>query len=252
MTEANKKALLVAFYLSKFDRRGISILGYKTLNEAFKGIGASLGVKPATVKNMRDSFDPYCSHIRAGWYQREILPSRANVIAAYNEVSEEAMAEIVSAILSGGDMSSQAYIIPIVQISDGAALLAEDTPYAQRIRTGEEAENHFITEFPTLELFQGSKLEDMRKIGIGFDFRTSFSESYYAVEVKGLRGEHGSISFTDKEWSVASILRDNYFLALVRDLDKKPSLEVLADPVSCIEVKMKSFEAVSIYWSAKV
>ena len=39
MTEAHKRALVVAYYLSKFDRKGVRALGFTSFNDAFERIG---------------------------------------------------------------------------------------------------------------------------------------------------------------------------------------------------------------------
>src|SRR5438552_3935660 len=143
-TEAHKRALVVAYYLSRFDRKGVRSLGYDTFSQAFEKIGQALGVPASTVKHMRDSFDPYCSQVRVGWYQRKILPSRANVIQAYDGLSEEAMALIVQEVLKGNTRATQIYTAPIAVKEDKQLyLLAEDTPFANRLRTGEKAETFF-------------------------------------------------------------------------------------------------------------
>ena len=253
MDDAHKRALIVAYYLSRFDRKGIRALKYATALQAFEDIGAKLGVKPSTVKHMRDSFDPYCSHVRVGWYQRPILRSRANVIEAYDELSEAAVAEIVSEILKGKPEDTHQYIAPISgEEADTDVSLDENSAFANRLRTGETAETFFMERFATLPAFQGSKLEDTRKLGIGFDFRALFPSSYQAIEVKGIRAAVGYISFTDKEWSLAQVLNQNYILALVRSLDKEPMLELMPNPTVHLEGKMRSIESVSVCWNAKV
>lgn len=249
---AHKKALIVAFYLSKFDRKGVRQLGYNNFTEAFDAIGRTLSVKPSTVKHMRDSFDPYCSRVRVGWYQRKILPSRAGVIEAFDQVSEEAMVEIVQQLLHEGEVATQLYTAPISTPEKDALNLTDDNPFALRIRTGEKAEQFFIDQYPYLELFQESLLEDTRKFGIGFDFRATFTSSYYAIEVKGVNDLHGYISFTDKEWNVAKMLGSDYVLALVRALDYKPQLELIPNPTLSISAKMKSVQSISVIWNAKV
>jgi hypothetical protein len=253
MTESHKRALIVAYYMSRFDRKGVRLLGFDTFNEAFAKIGKTLSVPASTVKHMRDSFDPYCSQVRVGWYQRKILPSRANVIQAYDELSEAAMAEIVHEILSGDEKAAQLYTAPISNLDDEAAsILSENTSFANRLRTGDKAEAFFMEQFPQLGQFRGSVLEDTRKLGIGFDFRASFPSSFQAIEVKGVCNEHGYISFTDKEWSVAHILQGDYLLALVRGLDYKPVLDFVPNPTLHLTARMQTIESVSVCWNAKV
>ena len=253
MTETNKRALIVAYYLSRFDRKGIHALGYGTTSEAFNRLGERLNVKPSTLKQMRDSFDPYCSQVRVGWYQRQILPSRANVIQAYDALSEASVAEIVREILNGTEEATRLFIAPISG-EDSSVNLASDenSAFANRLRTGETAETFFMTLFDTLAMFQGGTLEDTRKLGTGFDFRALFPSSYQAIEVKGVIEEHGYVSFTDKEWSIAQLLNHDYILALVRSLDKQPSLDLIPNPTAALVAKMHSIESVSVCWNAKV
>jgi hypothetical protein len=249
---AHKKALIVAFYLSKFDRKGVRNLGYNNFTEAFNKIGEMLGVKPSSVKHMRDSFDPYCSYVRVGWYQRKILPSRMSVIEAFNQISEEAMIKIIQELLYAGEEATKIYTAPVSQPETVDLDIVDDNPFALRIQTGEKAEQFFMDQYPYLKLFQHSSLEDTRKLGIGFDFRVNFSGNYYAVEVKGVKDKHGYISFTDKEWNVAKILKQDYVLALVRGLDYNPEMELIPDPTQIIAATMKSVQSVSIIWNAKV
>ena len=75
MKPQNELALIVAYYLSRFDKQGYSLLGYKTFMDATKGIGLTLGVKPRTIQGMRDEFDPYNQNNRIGW-ERELRGSR--------------------------------------------------------------------------------------------------------------------------------------------------------------------------------
>ena len=206
------------------------------------------------LKHMRDSFDPYCSVVRVGWYQRPVLRSRANVMQAYDGVSEAAMTLIVQDILRGNSVNTALYTAPISEI--GAEMdddvLSENNPYANRLKTGEDAERYFMEQFPQIGKFLGSKLEDTRKLGIGFDFRAIFPQHYHAIEVKGISEAKGLISFTDKEWSVAQLLADSYILALVRSVSIRPKLDLVINPVKHIKVIMRTTESITVRWNAKV
>lgn len=253
MTDAHRRALVVAYFLSRFDRKGVRELGYASFSDAFDKVGHALGVPSATVKHMRDSFDPYCSQVRVGWYQRPILRSRANVIQAYDEVGVAGMAEIVRGILAGDSHTVRLAIAPIADITAASdTLLDDDNPFSSRLRTGDLAEEFFLTSFPSLGLFMGSSLEDTRRLGIGYDFRASHIGGYRAVEVKGLLGDHGAILFTDREWSVARILEHSYVLAVVRSLATEPSLELYQNPVASLAVTMRVVESVSICWNTRI
>ena len=132
MSEANKRALIVAFYLSKFDRKGIRALGYGTAEQAFADLGEKLEVNKNTIKQMRDSFDPYCSVVRAGWHQRPILRSRANVIAAYDQASFEAMLYIVQTLID--PVQSAQAVAPYLAPIDENARILKSPPMTRRMR----------------------------------------------------------------------------------------------------------------------
>ena len=253
MDEAHKRALVVAYFLSRCDRKGYQSLGFATWNDAYDGIGAALGVPAATVKHMRDSFDPYCSPVRKGWHQRPVLRSRVQVMEAYADVSGDALHEIARDILLGNADATETYISPIV-VTDkkDVGIMGDNLAYAARLRTGEAAEEHFKAHYPFLPQFVGMELEDTRKLGTGFDFRVHGPEIVQAVEVKGIVGATGTIAFTDKEWAVAHYLKHDYILALVRSLNTAPALELTVDPAAHIAVSKRSIETVSVYWSAKV
>ena len=253
MDDAHKRALVIAYYLSRFDKKGFQALGFGTWGETYVGIGTALKVPSATIKHMRDSFDPYCSAVRQGWHQRPVLRSRIQVMEAYADLSGNALFEIAREILSGQENSSKVYIAPIAVIGKkDINILEENLAFAARLRTGELAEEYFRTQYPGLAQFAGMKLEDTRKLGTGFDFRLHGSDTTHAVEVKGIVGKSGSIAFTDKEWAVANYLKSDYILALVRSLESKPVLELTIDPAACLAVTRRSIETVSVYWSTTV
>lgn len=253
MTNAHKRALVIAYFLSRFDKKGFQALGFGTWNDAYDGIGVALGVPPATVKHMRDSFDPYCSPVRKGWHQRPVLRSRVQVMEAYADVSGDALFETARDILHGTADAMQIYTAPIAITSKkDAGIMGENLAFAARLRTGEAAEEYFKAQYPTLPQFVGMELEDTRKLGTGFDFRVHGPGIVRAVEVKGVVGKTGSIAFTDKEWSVAHYLKTDYILALVRSLETTPTLELTIDPATHVAVTRRNIETVSVYWSAKV
>lgn len=94
-----KDSLTVAYYLSRVNDVAIKELGYKTQRAAFEGLALIFGQKTATIKNMRDEFDPYFDNGRAGWYQREISPSRKEILDYYANVSVEELSTTVKTIV---------------------------------------------------------------------------------------------------------------------------------------------------------
>ena len=114
MEENRKLALLVAYYLSKFNNNGLKNLGYKTFTQAYNDIGERLNVKPNTVKNWRDEFDPLHENKRHGWYQRELRPSRLDIVEKFKDISEDAFIQIVSEILSSQSSTDKEKIVEII------------------------------------------------------------------------------------------------------------------------------------------
>ena len=103
--EKLKDSLTVAYYLSRVNSNALKKLGYSSWSLAFKKLGELLGQKPATIKNMRDEFDPYFENGRAGWYQKPLSTSRKEVFDLYAAISDSELEAIVLDILnnqSGG------------------------------------------------------------------------------------------------------------------------------------------------------
>ncbi len=102
-------SLTIAYYLSRVDKEALKELGYKNYTEAFKKLADILKQKPATIKNMRDEFDPYFDNGRKGWYQRELVGTRKEVFDKYASVSDRKLTEVVKEILSiyAGEMKNE-------------------------------------------------------------------------------------------------------------------------------------------------
>ncbi|GAE27811.1 5-methylcytosine-specific restriction related enzyme [Halalkalibacter wakoensis JCM 9140] len=102
MTESNqRKVLIVAYFLSKYDRRALEVLNYNTFTSAFKDVGTRLGIKPNTVKNRRDDFDSLHDNGRSGWYQKELSKSSLEIVDEFKDTSEAELAAIVKEIIYG-------------------------------------------------------------------------------------------------------------------------------------------------------
>jgi len=99
MTEENHLALIVALFLSKFDTDSYKALGYKSWTQALADIGDRLGVKPNTIKQIREQFDPLFPNSRVGWHQRPLSPTRIRVIEEFGGLSFDAYAMLVRSLL---------------------------------------------------------------------------------------------------------------------------------------------------------
>jgi hypothetical protein len=108
----------------------------------------------------------------------------------------------------------------------------EDRSFAKRLITGQAAEQYFKAKYREISLFQDFELEDTTRLGCGFDFRLISPSLFYGVEVKGLSEVSGSIALTSKEHSVASVLKDRFFLFVVKNFRENPFHEWYQDPLN--------------------
>src|SRR4051794_11313972 len=93
----NLLAIIVAFYLSKYDKQGLKNLGFKNDADAFETIAMILGIKKNYVKFRRDEFDPIHPW-RKGW-QRPMDNRIIKSIEALQDLEEADLREIVLGIL---------------------------------------------------------------------------------------------------------------------------------------------------------
>lgn len=97
--EQNRLALVIAYYLSKFDDFAYRRLGLGGMSQTHKVIGQILNVKQNTIKNMRDEFDPLHDNARKGWHQRDITGSRLKIVEKYSAYTEDKLFRQVQNIL---------------------------------------------------------------------------------------------------------------------------------------------------------
>ncbi|HHW31023.1 MAG TPA: DUF3883 domain-containing protein [Clostridiaceae bacterium] len=247
MEEYRKLGLLIAYYLSKYDREGLKRLGYNNFTQAYDDIGNKLNVKPNTVKNWRDEFDPLHGNDRHGWYQRELRPSRLEVVEKYKYISEDAFTQIVREILSTQHITEKFKFVEIISGTIGDKKQASTKEYTSSGLTGKRAEEIFLDKFSRGEIngFSGN-LIDTRNDGCGYDFK--LDSSSYVFEVKGLAGCNGGIRFTDKEWATAKKLKGNYILVLVSNIQDKPTIKMIIDPYSRLSANKQTYTTIAVEW----
>lgn len=251
MEEKNKLALIIAFYFSKFDRVAVENLGYKSFSEAFKVIGEILAVKPASIKQMREQFDPYHENTRVGWYQRPLSSSRRDVMNQYGGFSEAALRAIVLDILKtvrSGEQTDDNYTKYISDKDNFPISRESSSIYTTRGITGQSAEELFLALYNEGEINGFSvPLKDTRLNGTGYDFEM-IADPNYVFEVKGLRAEKGSVLFTDHEWKVAQNLREKYFVVLLFNLDEKVKVSIVQNPYEILKPKMQFYPIMQVNW----
>ena len=98
--DLQEDSLIIGYYFSRENDNGLTCLGYKNFNIAFKDLSTIMNQKWTTLKNMRDEFDPYFDNGRKGWYQRKLSPSRQVIFDRFENVKSEELNTIVKDIIS--------------------------------------------------------------------------------------------------------------------------------------------------------
>lgn len=128
-----------------------------------------------------------------------------------------------------------------------------DRSFAKRLITGQAAEEYFRTKYKEISLFKDFQFEDTTKLGCGFDFRLFSPSIFYGIEVKGLSESSASVALTSKEHSVASILKERFFLFVVKNFKEDPFHELYRDPLNGKLVFSRVEQrAVQVSWATRV
>ncbi len=240
--------LIVAFYLSKF-RDSYRNLGYKTMNSAHVDIGQKLGIKPNTLKNRRDDFDPLHDNDRVGWYQRPLMPSSKKVVECFQYLSETELREIVLQILHNPAFSDTVFMKELTHsMQSDYKYSQKKRPFLKRGVTGRRAEEHFIDHHSRTGKPQPGELIDCRDLGTGYDFEIRGIEGTYFVEIKGLDTDGGGILLTNKEWEMAKRLSGKYYLGVVHNVGNTPQIDFILDPASRVEPISSITRIVQVNW----
>lgn len=244
MEENRKSGLVVAYYLSRFNDKAYSSLGYGNKSETHKNIAKILNVSPNTVRNWRDEFDVLFPE-RKGWHYRKMAPSRIEAKDLIESLDETKILYIVKDILCKKISYSQ--ILEKVQLSEPSRVYLEKDNSARGI-TGKAAEEYFIKYYTEIEELPGGMLIDKRDHSCGYDFEIVGDECYY-IEVKGLSEINGGIMFTDKEWNTASEKGDHYILCFISNLKEKVSVKVLHNPYEKLNPKKNTIIVTQTTWA---
>lgn len=252
MDSNRKLAHIVAYYLSRFDKVALSNLRYKTDKDAFHKIAEALGVLPNYIKFRRDEFDVAHPH-RKGWHKRPMTMSIINTINALQDIDELTLRSIVLDILAQEkDIEVSENLEPLIKIIPDEKKKKQKRSYVPRNITGRKAEELFIEWFRSgqEEISQGKDFVDMRDYGCGYDFQIVISEKQiYAIEVKGFLEDEGGILITGKEWETAGIMKTDYYLVLVSNIDKDPVITVINNPYEKLSPKRNLQTVIQVNWT---
>jgi len=242
--------MIVAYFLSKYDKAAYVQLGFPSKTATHKEIGRVLGINPNSVKNMRDEFDPLHDNPRVGWYQRPLRPSRAKVVEAFQDMLEEELRDVIIEILNNSEFSTTDEFGDIIKtITEREKAPKRKPVFIVRGPTGRKAEEIYIDYHRETGEPVTGKLFDKRDQGCGYDFEISNAHKNIKVEVKGLDGDVGGIMFTSKEWDIANKNGNSYFLVIVRNISKKPSIKIIQNPASILKPKKYVFTTAQVRWN---
>jgi hypothetical protein len=246
--EGKRLALIVSYYLSRFDKDGLKKLGFSSFNEAFEIFANKLNVKKNYIKLSRDEFDPIFPW-RRGW-QRPMDKRIIKTIETFEDFNESDLRDILLNILNNHEYA----------ISDEAKEIAGSLQtfsnvkttkgkFILRAPTGRQAEEYFIEYYN--QNFQPVKglLRDTRDFGCGYDFEIHTGDNVYYIEVKGLTEISGGVLFTNKEWQTALTSENSYYLAIVRNLKNNARITFIQNPASVFRAKKNIYTSLQIQWS---
>ena len=248
MERQNVLGMICGYYRSRFDHDAYGRLGCKTQSATHILLAETLSVPSDSIRNWRDEFDPAHDNPRQGWHNREMYSSRKRVIEAFGNLTEPEVFAIVQSIMNApaGQAASE-----IIQSLGGTDLETDVTSASFGLRgpTGAKAEEAFKAFHMQTNRPQEGVLRDCRHDQCGYDFAIESEFGIDVVEVKGLAGQLGGISFTDKEWRVAAEMGNRYHLVIVRNVGSAPEVSIIKNPTAIMQPKMRLYNTVQVSWS---
>ena len=238
--------MICGYYLSRFDQRAYESIGFGTQRATHEALGKSLDVSPASVKNWRDEFDPVHENPREGWSGRKMYPSRLRTLEALGDLTERELLALVLELVGAPQGRSANELVRIINEQDAGRAFGLRGP------TGIKAERVFIRYHGEHSQPLPGRLLDRRYDQCGFDFEILTGKESVFVEVKGLAGDQGGISFTDKEWATAKEKGDKFYLALVRQVASNPEIELFQNPASRCQPRLRTYTTIQVSWSVSL
>lgn len=248
MENNHKLALYVSYYLAKYNKIGLTNIGYSNWKNAFADASQKLNVKPNTLRNMRDEFDPIFEN-RVGWYQRPMSKTRVQVLEALSDLDEYQLRILVKDILSEEVYKNKDEIDQLLKVVSDLDEKPKKYKYISRGPTGRKAEEIFLNYYYENKLPMNGEIVDCRDHGVGYDFKIQSDKNIVFIEVKGISGVNGGILLSNKEWLIAKEMGNDYYLAIISNLNKKTNITLIQNPANRILPKKHVFTTIQVNWT---
>lgn len=253
MDRNRKLAHIAAYYLSRFDKEAIANLGYNSDKEAWTKIGEALKIKPNYIKFRRDEFDVVHPH-RLGWHKRPMTLSIIRTLDAYENFDEVTLRGLIQDIINNADnpdFDVEMQVLSSALPSDSEKKKRKVGAYTTRGITGKKAEDEFVWQLTTgkIKFPEDVQIKNVTNEGCGYDFKLIGENTTFYVEVKGMSSVSGGILFTNKEWETARKKGDNYYVAIVSNIESKPEISLIKNPAEIITPKRNVFSIIQVNWS---
>ena len=200
----------------------------------------SLGVAETTdtVKNRQDLFDPFFPNPRKGWIERaeDYKHRKLSIDSLYGELNNDQFADRVKYLL--GKFGA----VAAADSGRRASPIAESR-FRMMMATGHQSEHYFMENFSQVEEFKGGTLGDARFLGDGYDFEIALPGGFFLAEVKGVRRTRGSVRMTKNEYRKAKKFKSRYGLVVVSNLDEKPKMTPVFNPVANLTMTARKIES---------
>ncbi len=238
------EAIIVAYAMSRLDRKLLEHRQWRSWKQAFEEVGQSLDVKATSIKNLRDEFDPFFENERKGWEGRPIRPNRQRVLGEFSDVCDYVLLQIVDGVLISDKQVRDDIVWPIARAT-------QTSNAAERLRTGRQAERIFYKQSAEILGVPSGELVDRRDDACGFDFG-QLGKSSIAIEVKGMRADSGKILFTDLEWRTADRMGEDYAVVVIGRVFEVPRWRVIRAPVRVFDAMPSVSRSIATTWGATV
>lgn len=238
-------ALIIGYAMSRLDRTYLEAQKLTSWKAAFRQAGEALEVAPASIKNLRDEFDPVHGNARKGWKDRPMRPNRQRVMGQLCDVSDAALLEMIRRIFANDPEAVEHVVAPLSKPIERVHNVAE------RLRTGRLAEEYFLANSKGIVEIPLKLILDHRALARGYDFGVQRRDEV-AIEVKGMKQMRGGILFTDREWSEAKARRANYWLVVVGNVEANPIAKLITDPAATLNAECRYQTTIAASWRASV